>query len=109
MRRRDLNQNNPRKFGNAAEDRIAKRGYKKTPGSGSSSVKGDLRRGGFMIEVKATKRESFHVSAEIMAKLRNDTLTNGKRGVLIIETGDGNKFAVMPLSTFEELVPENDD
>lgn len=108
MRRRDIHSNNPRRFGDAAEDRIAKGGYRKTPGSGSSSVKGDLRRGDFMIEVKATKHYSFRVDANIMGKLRNDTLTNGKRGALIVEIGDGTKFAILPLATFEQLVPDED-
>jgi hypothetical protein len=109
MRRRDLHSDNPRRFGDAAEDRIARRGYRKTPGSGASSVKGDLRRGDFMIEVKATRHDSFRVDANVMGKLRNDTLTNGKPGVLIVETGDGNKFAILPLATFERLVPSDED
>lgn len=43
-----------RLFGNAREKAIKDRGgYTSTPGSGSSGVKGDLRRGDFMVEVKA--------------------------------------------------------
>lgn len=107
MRRRDLDKI-PRKFGDKKEAKIAGRGgYRKTPGSGSSSVKGDLRRGNFMIEVKATKHDSFRVTADIMGKLRNDGLTNGKRGILIVEIGTGETFAVMPLSLFEELAPDD--
>ena len=106
MRRRDLDKV-PRKFGDKKEDGIVKRGgYRRTPGSGSSSVKGDLRRGDFSVEVKATKHDSFRVTAEIMGKLRNDGLTNGRQGLLIVEIGTGEKFAVMPLTTFEKLVPD---
>lgn len=107
-RRGDLDKN-PRKFGDKREAAIAKRGgYRQTPGSGSSSVKGDLRRGDFMVEVKATKADSFRVTADIMGKLRNDGLTNGKRGALIVEIGTGEKFAILPLRTFEALVPDDD-
>lgn len=108
MRRRDIHADNARRFGNAAEDRIAKSGYRKTPGSGASSVKGDLRRGDFMVEVKATRNTTFNVNGELMGKLRNDGLTNGKKGVLIVSLGDGSEYAVMPRSTFEEIVPEDD-
>lgn len=109
MRRKDLHADNPRKFGNAAENRIAKAGYFKTPGSGASSVKGDLRRGDFMVEVKATRHDSFRVDANVMGKLKNDGLTNGKRGVLIVTLGNGHEFAVLPLRTFEELVPGTEE
>lgn len=107
--RRNFPADNPREYGNRKEAGIVKRGgYKTTPNSGASSVKGDLRRGKWMVEVKATKHASFPVTAEIMGKLRNDGLTNGKPGVLIVEIGTGEKFAVMPLSQFERLVPDDD-
>lgn len=99
----------PRAYGDAQEKRIAKRGYKTTPGSGSSSEKGDLRRGNFMVEVKATRAESFRVTADIMGKLRNDGLTNGRPGVLIVTLGNGEEYAVMPVATFEELTNDSDD
>lgn len=109
MRRRDLHLDNPRKFGNAREDALVKGGgFRRTPNSGASSVKGDLRRSDFMVEMKATRAGSFSVTDEIMSKLRNDQLTNGKRGVLIVELGNGRKYAVMPFDTFEELVPDGD-
>ena len=98
----------PRKVGDKRERAIAKRGYRQTPGSGSSSVKGDLRRGDFMIEVKATRADSFRVTANLMGKLRNDGLTNGKQGALFVEIGTGEIFVIMPITTFERLVPEND-
>jgi len=109
MRRRDLHDKNPRRFGNAREKALTEQGYRRTPNSGASGVKGDFRRGDFMVEMKATRRDSFRVDAEVMGKLRNDGLTNGKRGVLVVEIGTGEKFAVMPLSTFEEMVPEDAD
>lgn len=108
MRRRDLDKT-PRKFGDKREREIAAGGYRHTPGSGSSSVKGDLRRGDFMVEVKATKADSFRVTADIMGKLRHDKLTNGKRGCLIVTLGNGESYAVMPLATFEDLVPDDQD
>ena len=108
IRRRD-SETRQRKFGDQREAGIVKRGgYAHTPGSGSSSVKGDLRRGDFMVEVKATRHDSFRVTADIMGKLRNDGLTNGRPGALIVEIGTGEHFVVMPLKTFEKLVPEND-
>lgn len=96
----------PRLYGNKRETAIAAGGYTKTPGSGSSGVKGDLRRGKFMVEVKATRADSFRVTADIMGKLRNDGLTNGKPGVLIVEVGTGEKFAVMALTIFEALTDD---
>jgi len=108
VRNRTVNGDNPRKYGDAAEKRIAKDGYRRTPGSGSAGMKGDLRRADMMVEVKRTKHSTFNVTPEIMAKLRNDTLTNGARGVLIVVTGNGDEFAVMPRATFEALVPDDD-
>lgn len=104
--RRPDTETTPRKFGDRKERELEKRGYVRTPGSGSSSVKGDLRRDDFMVEMKATRAHSYSVTAEIMGKLRNDGLTNGRRGVLIVELGTGEQFAIMPLRTFEELAPE---
>lgn len=109
MRRRDLNAGNPRKYGNAREKKLVGSGYRRTPNSGASSVKGDFRRGDFMVEMKATRADSFRVDAEVMAKLRNDGLTNGRKGVLVVEIGSGEKFAVMSLDTFEELAPVEED
>lgn len=108
MRRRDLHLDNPRKYGDSREKALASTGqYRRTPGSGSGAVKGDLRRADFMVEVKATRADSFRVDANIMGKLRNDGLTNGKSGVLIVEIGTGERFAVLPLATFERLVPDD--
>lgn len=104
--RRGFSEPKARKFGNAREKAVAAGGYTATPGSGSSGVKGDLRRGDFMIEVKATRHHSFSVTADIMGKLRNDTLTNGKKGVLIVEIGTGERFAILPLATFEALTDD---
>lgn len=106
--RKGIERRGSRKYGDAAERGIAKRGYKHTPGSGSSNIKGDLRRADWMVEVKATKHESFSVTADIMGKLRNDGLTNGRPGVLIVQLGGGQQFAVMHLDDFEKLVPEHD-
>lgn len=106
MRRRDLEHGNPRKYGDRREKALASTGqYRRTPGSGSSGVKGDLRRADLMVEVKSTRHDSFRVDANIMAKLKNDGLTNGLEGMLIVEIGTGERFAVLNLSTFERLVP----
>lgn len=104
--RRGHTEAKPRLYGNKREAAIATGGYTKTPGSGSSGVKGDLRRGNFMVEVKATRADSFRVTADLMGKLRNDGLTNGKPGVLIVEIGTGERFAVLPLATFEALTDD---
>lgn len=104
--RRGVPEPKPRKFGNDREAAIASGGYTKTPGSGSSGVKGDLRRANFMVEVKATRADSFRVTADIMGKLKNDTLSSGKPGVLIIEIGTGERFAVLALNTFEGLTDD---
>lgn len=93
-----------RKFGNAGEAGVLKRGgYRSTAASGSKAEKGDLRRGEWMVEVKTTSAESFRVTSEAMAKLRNDGLTNGKPGALVVNLGDGTKVAVMDLKHFERL------
>jgi len=104
LRRPDV-ETKQRKWGDRKEAGMAKRpGYTKTSGSGSGAEKGDLRRGNWMLELKSTRAESFRVTAEIMAKLRNDGLTNGRPGALIVSLGDGNEYAVMPLRLFDELV-----
>lgn len=109
MRRRDLGSDNPRLFGNQREAEIAKRGgYRRVPGSGSSNEKQDFRRGDFRVELKATRHSSFRVDAEVMAKLRNDGMTQGGPGVLLVEIGTGEVFAVMDLNVFEGLVPDAD-
>ena len=97
----------PRKYGDRKERELHDQGYRPTPGSGSSSVKGDLRRADFMVEVKATRNHSYSVTAETMGKVRNDTLTNGRKGVLIVRLGDGTELAIMETTTFERLVPSD--
>jgi len=98
---------NPRKAGDKAEAGIKGRGgYESVAGSGSSSRKGDLRRGKWMVEMKKTIHASFSVTSEILGKLRNDCLTNGKRPVLIVELGDGRQYAVMALEDFERLTDD---
>lgn len=108
MRRRDLHLDNPRRYGDSREKAMAKMGYRRTPGSGSSGVKGDLTRADFMVELKSTRADSFRVTADLIGKLRNDGLTNGKPGALIVELGTGHKVVVLSLATFEALVPDAD-
>lgn len=96
----------PRKFGNDGEKAVQGRGgYRFTTASGSKGEKGDLTRGDLMVEVKTTKFESFRVDADIMAKLKNDSLTMGQEGVLVVNLGNGKQYAVMELDLFERLTP----
>lgn len=95
---------NPRRYGNKAEDKIAARGkYRKTPGSGSGADKGDLLRGEWRIEHKATQADSYRITAELMAEIRNHGLTNSTKGALVITLGNGKSYAVLPLDLFEAL------
>ena len=104
MRNKDIHTGNPRRFGNKAEADIQKRGYALTPNSGAGGTKGDLRKGDFMVEVKATKFDSYSLKEETMAKLRNDGMVNGKTGVLYVTLGSGRTYAVVPLNVFEGLM-----
>lgn len=108
--RKAISKDKPRDFGNKREKAIAggDKKYTHTPGSGSSGVKGDLRRGNFMVEVKATRADSFRVTADILGKLHNDSLFNGRPGVLIVEIGTGERYAILPLSLFESLTNDSE-
>ena len=105
--RRPQTEKKQRRWGDRQEAKLSSKvGYGKTVSSGSGAEKGDLRRGNWMIEVKSTRADSFRVSADIMGKLRNDGLTNGRPGVLIVQLGDGRQYVVMPLIEFEDLTED---
>lgn len=109
MRRRDRGQENPRAYGESREKELLKRpGYKRTKNSGAGAQKGDFRLNGYMVEMKSTRHDSFRVDAGIMAKLKHDAMTDTVKRVLVVEIGTGERFAVLPLSTFERLVGDGD-
>ena len=96
---------NPRKYGAAKEAALQSRGnYKPTINSGASGDKGDFTRGGFMVEHKATEADSYRVTAELIAKIRNDGLTNGKPGCLVVTLGNGIQIALLELRHLETLI-----
>lgn len=69
------------------EREIAKRvGGRVTPGSGAGEEKADVRvRGLHRIECKATSRQSFSVTREMLDKLSTAAHTAGEMPLLVIE------------------------
>lgn len=69
------------------EREVAKRiGGKVTPGSGSGEEKADVRvRGVHRIECKATARQSFSVTRDMLDKLTTAAHTAGEMPLLVVE------------------------
>lgn len=84
-------------------------GGKCTPGSGSKSVKGDVRvKGVIRIEAKTTKNKSFSVTQDMLDKIEEAALAHGELPIIVVEFNDGNgrklrEVAVVPTYVLSEL------
>jgi hypothetical protein len=70
------------------ERELAKRsGGRLTPGSGSKTQKGDVRKayGIIRIEAKTTTKKSFSVTKEMVRKIEDASLPNGEIPAIVIE------------------------
>lgn len=87
----------------------AKLGGRLTPGSGSKSIKGDVRvKGIARIECKTTSRKSFSVTVDMFQKLEQASMGSGEVPALVVEFNDGKgralmSLAVVPMYVLEEL------
>lgn len=59
-----------------------------TPGSGSGSMKGDVRTTEDMVEAKTTSKTQFTLKLETLRKLEVEAAAVGKRPVLVIQIDD---------------------
>lgn len=87
-------------------------GGKTTPGSGSKSLKGDVRvKGVARIECKTTSKKSFSVTTEMFHKLEEASAGSGEFPAMVVEFNDGAgrpimQLAVVPLYVLERLCHE---
>lgn len=97
--------------GNRSEKRLGKSIMAQMhAGSGSKGRKGDMRKGGFLIESKATVKDSIGVKKEWLEKVENQALLIGKKPALSLSFVRGNGEALpngdwvaIRLSDFKEL------
>jgi hypothetical protein len=100
------------KHGQLAEKRAAKRlGGRQTPGSGAfQGAKGDIRKGAFLIESKATVNASLSVTHAWLQKIDKEALDTGKTPALLVQFVDGSgrvkpsgAWVMIPERVFREL------
>lgn len=82
-----------------------------TPASGAKvGAKGDIRKGAFLIESKATNKESLSLKRAWLDKISKEALDTGKDPALIIQfvdglghTSRGSSWVCIPERVFHEL------
>lgn len=96
------------------EAELARRvGGRVTPGSGSKSLKGDVRlKRVVRIEAKTTKNKSFSVTQEMVRKIEEAALPFDELPVIIVEFNDGrgrklSEIAVCPTYVLQEIAELN--
>lgn len=98
--------------GRVSERKTAKRmGGVLTPASGAmSGAKGDIKKGKFLIEAKATKNDSMSVKKEWLCKIYQEALEQGKEPALSIvftdeagNSGRRDRWVAIPEALFLEL------
>jgi hypothetical protein len=97
--------------GRKAEKKAAKRlRGSLTPASGAlQHAKGDIRKGQFLLDSKATVKQSFRVTTEQLAKISKEALDSGKDPALLIQFVDDSghlhvgAWVMIPERVFKEL------
>lgn len=97
--------------GRKAEKKAAKRlKGSLTPASGAlQHAKGDIRKGDFLLDSKATVNASFRLTVEQLAKISKEALDAGKDPALLIQFVDhsghlsAGAWVVIPERVFKEL------
>lgn len=85
---------------------------RRTPGSGSKSVKGDVRCKGILrVEAKTTKNKSFSVTLDMIHKIEEAALSTDEVPAIVVEFNDGNgrkirDVAVVPMYVLQSLLAE---
>lgn len=101
--------------GRRAENRLSKRlGGRLTPASGAmQGAKGDIKKGDFLIEAKATETDTYRVDYGVLRKIKGESMRGGKNAALAVTfvTGDGRpredgSWVMIPESLFKELIGE---
>ena len=93
------------------EKRLAKSlGGRRTPGSGSKAIKGDVQTRDELVEAKTTAKSQYTLKLEDLQKLERQALGAGKRPVLAIELNNQAKvdllnreWVLIPRHDYEEL------
>lgn len=98
------------------EKRVAKEtGGRRTSGSGNQREKGDVRiRGVARLEHKATVKDSFRVTKNMLKKIENSAIANGEVPALVVSFLDehGNiidELAVIPYQSLKVLINNVED
>ncbi|MBW2671819.1 MAG: hypothetical protein JRD89_00205 [Deltaproteobacteria bacterium] len=82
-------------------------GAARTARSGGANIKGDIVWGPFLIEAKATTKDSITVKRKWLEKIEAEALRQGRYPVLVIGFKPMRQaFAVIPLPLFEVLARE---
>lgn len=82
---------------------------RRTPGSGSKALKGDVRKKRVVrIEAKTTKNNSFSVTRDMVRKIEEAALPYDELPVIVVEFNDGkgkkvSEVAVCPLYVLQEI------
>jgi hypothetical protein len=98
--------------GRRSEKRLANRlGGKLIPASGSTRAKGDMVLGDFLIEAKATSRDSLSLKHDWLAKIDREALATGRKPALAVSfvRPDGTQirggtWIAIPEDVFKELI-----
>ena len=107
------NKNRIGKAGRASESRLTKKlKGKGTVGSGNQCWdKGDIKKGQFLIEAKATEADSFRLDRGILGKISGEALRFGKIPAVCISfiTGNGKpkvdgEWALIRLKDFQDYM-----
>ena len=91
------------------EKRLAKAiGAKRTPQSGAQDTSPtDMITGNYIIESKATKRNSISVKEEWLSSLKQSPMHMGKIPTLILEFPKQRRYVVIAEEDFKNIIKEN--
>lgn len=97
---------------NGQESRLAKElQAKKTPGSGSKALKGDLQNQDFLYEAKTTAKTQYTLKQEDLAKVERHAHAVDKYPVMVIELNNESfedvktrEWAVLPMYLLKQLL-----
>lgn len=101
------------KAGRKSEVRLNKKiGGRQTPASGAlETAKGDILKGEFLIEAKATESDTFRLERTILCKIAGEALRVGKLPAVCVSfiTGNGKpkvdgEWALIRLKDFKEYM-----
>lgn len=78
-----------------------------TGSGGGAFLKGDIHLGDdYLVEVKATGRESFSLRYDLMKKVKGQAFRVGKRPVIVVDV-KGERWACVPLDEFLSLIKKD--